>query len=610
MARSATTGLLRRVSLRLGVPAGAGILFDRAARRTLVLATLGSAAVAGLEVLALGALVPLMQLLTGVTVSGQLSEWVAALFGHPPQDRLAAYIAGLVLVVYLLKSVSTVAFRWWLSGALTSTQVDTAARLFDYYLRAPYAVHLRRSAADILRTLNDAVAQVYTLVVPGLITALSDLLTVLAVTATLIVVMPGPALAVVGYFLLASLLFQRWVRSRVVAAGSAVLEANKGVFQAAIEAIGTVKEVQVRNGEVYFLDRYRAARHDAAQASRRSAFYTDLPRFYIEIVFVVAVGLMTAIVFTQETGGTAVGMLALFAAAGFRLMPTVVRMIASLNGVKAGAPAVALVVADLHEALEVGELPERHPAPLPFERTLELRDVHFGYPDAEDEVIRGVTLSIPFGQSVAFVGGSGAGKTTLVDLVLGLHRPTSGEILVDGVDIAGDLRAWRENIGMVPQTVWMVETSMRENIVFASDPASLDEGALAEAIDGAHLQDVLDGMPGGLDADAGDRGVRLSGGQRQRVGIARALYRQPRLLVLDEATSALDNETERRITDTITALRGKKTMIVVAHRLSTVRDCDVVVFLDNGRIAAQGTFEQVRQRSAAFRRLVELGRLE
>lgn len=607
---AAGTTFLRVTTLRLGVPEGAGILFDRAARRTLVLATVGSAAVAGLEVLALAAMVPLMQVLTGVSVSGQLSDFVSGLFGHPSQSRLAAYIGVSVLVIYLLKSLATVGFRWWLSGALTTTQVATATRLFDYYLRAPYALHLRRSTADILGTLNDAVGQVYTTVVPGLITATSDMLTVLAVTVTLVVVTPGPALAVVAYFLLASLVFQRWVRGRVLVAGATALASNRAVFQAAIEAIGTVKEVQVRNGEVYFLDRYRVARHSAAQASRRSAFYTDLPRFFMEIVFVVAVGLMTVLVFSQQSTATAVGMLALFAAAGFRILPTIVRIIASLNQVKAGSPAMGLVVADLHKALDLGSAPERHPEPLPFSRSLELREVHFRYPDAEDDVIDGVSLTVGYGQSVAFVGGSGAGKTTLVDLVLGLHNPTSGAILVDGVDIGHHMRAWRENIGMVPQTVWLVDASLRENIVFASDPATLDAAALHDAVSGAHLDDVIASMPGGLDGDAGDRGVRLSGGQRQRVGIARALYRRPRLLVLDEATSALDNETERQVTDAIAALRGRMTMLVVAHRLSTVRDCDVVVFLQDGRVAAMGSFDEVREANAAFARLVELGRLD
>jgi ABC-type multidrug transport system fused ATPase/permease subunit len=211
---------------------------------------------------------------------------------------------------------------------------------------------------------------------------------------------------------------------------------------------------------------------------------------------------------------------------------------------------------------------------------------------------------------VALVGASGAGKSTIVDLVLGLHRPTGGRITVDGVDIAESIPTWQRTLGLVPQDVYLIDESLRSNVAFGEVADDIDEARIIEAVTRAQLDDLIASLPDGLDTFVGERGIRLSGGQRQRIGIARALYSRPQVLILDEATSALDNETERLITETIEALRGDMTIIVVAHRLSTVRNCDLVVFLSQGRVEVEGTFDEVRAGSAEFANLVALGTLD
>lgn len=247
---------------------------------------------------------------------------------------------------------------------------------------------------------------------------------------------------------------------------------------------------------------------------------------------------------------------------------------------------------------------------MPMSKALVLHDVRFRYSQDGREVLQGISLDIPVGSSVAFVGSSGAGKSTLIDLVMGLQTATAGSITADGTDIATNLVGWQRNVGVVPQDVFLINGSVAENVAFDVAPSDIDEDRVRRALAQADILDFVESQPQGIWSEFGDGGRRLSGGQRQRLGIARALYRRPRILILDEATSALDNETEARIAQTINGLHEDITVIMVAHRLSTVRDADLIAYLEDGRIAAQGRFDELQERSTGFRRLVELGSLD
>lgn len=593
----------------LGLPAGTGLLFSRATRLKLVGALCGLLLIALLEIVALAAVVPLMQVLTGYAPESDLVAAVQGALGIADPDQLAGVLAALVLGLYLVKALVTLAFRWWLLGMMAAEQIATSTRLFDYYLRAPYKLHLRRTTPDLLSTMNDAVGQVYGLVVTGSILALVDLFTISAVVMTLLIAFPVPTLAAALYFLIATLVFQRWAKPRMLEIGEEVILSTRGMFQSALEGLGTIKEVQVRGAQGYFLRRYVASRSSAANALRRSAFFAELPKHLMEILFLLGIGVMTAVVFSQDSADRALSVIAVFATAGFRLLPSIVRALASLNNVRIGQFSLDRVLDDMRSAL--GDTPRAGTAalPMPFTRGIRVREVDFTYDDSSTPVLQGVDVTIPFGTSVAIVGGSGAGKSTLVDIVLGLLEPVSGQVLVDGVDIRDNIDGWRAHLGMVPQLVWLIDGTIRDNVAFGQERSAINDDDVWAALRAADLEDTVRSMPGGLDADGGEQGVRLSGGQRQRIGIARALYRQPSLLVLDEATSALDNETERRITDTIADLRQDLTVLVVAHRLSTVRHCDLIVFLKEGRVTAAGTFDELRASSPDFARLVDLGAL-
>jgi ATP-binding cassette, subfamily B, bacterial PglK len=329
-------------------------------------------------------------------------------------------------------------------------------------------------------------------------------------------------------------------------------------------------------------------------------------------MFILGGGLL-ALVLALTGEDDAFAILGLFIAAGFRLLPTLYRFVSSATTFKTGLAAVELVcddIAELEGAIAADRARPVSPGSIPsLERELRLDDVAFSYGDASRLVLDGVSLTIRRGESAAIVGTSGAGKSTLVDLVLGLHHPLRGSIRVDGVDIASDLEGWQRQIGMVPQDVYLLDASLRENVAFGVPEDGIDEERVRDAIHRAQLEAFVAGLPDGLDTVTGERGVRISGGQRQRLGIARAFYVDPRVLVLDEATSALDNRTEAELSATIDQLRGTLTMIVIAHRLSTVKNCDHVFLLEHGHLSASGSFEELLESSPAFAKLAELARL-
>ncbi len=595
-----------------GVPPGISVLFSPATRRRLVVSMGGSLLVAGLEVVGVAALLPLLQLVTGVDKRSGALGWVWRHTGEPDDRRLALLIALVVFGAFVLKALVTVAFRWWMLGFISAQEGETAVLLLRRYLAAPYWMHLQRNSADLVRTMNDAVNQTYSLTVAGLIAAITEAATVAAIGLVLLVAEPVPALLALAYFALAWILFSRLVRRRAVRAGEHMQDASYGMYVSAFQALGGVKEITVRRSAAHFVERYAESRARYTRARRMSGFLTELPRYYLELVFIVGVTFLTVVVFAQNPTARAISTLALFVGAGFRMLPSLVRGLASAQMVRIGRKGVSLLVADLAEGAIPGSGRSDDPraAPLAVRQGIEIRDVSFRYsPDAPD-VLHHVSLSVPAGTSVALVGSSGAGKTTLVDVLLGLQTPAAGSILVDGVDIAEVLPSWQRALGLVPQDVYLLDDTLRANITFGERPEDADPGRLRSAVARAQIEAFVDSLPDGLDTVIGERGSRLSGGQRQRVGIARALYLEPAVLVLDEATSALDNETEQRITRTIECLSGSMTLVVVAHRLSTVRGCDRVVFLADGTVEATGSFEEVRAASPTFARLVELGTLE
>ena len=583
-------------------------VLDARTKRQLAAAAVISGLLALLETAAVLAVLPLVGLATGAPLDeGGLGElWRAV--GEPSRTVFGLLLVVAVVGMFVLKDVAALAFAWWQSGILARERVRLSTRIFRTVMQSPYADFRRRSTGEVMGVMNAAVSTSLGSVAGGLMSALSGSFTIVALVTALLVATPLQAVIALVYFALAAVLYMRLVRPRVGRAGQTMFRGSVELTIAGLQGLNGFKEVKIRHSSEYFVRRFRDGVQDVERASREGNFFGAATRYLLEILFILGVGVLLAVSFIADPGGNIAGSLALFVAAGFRLLPNISAMVGAVNGIRMGRDSLVAVAREVEDATGAQELPPVEEA-APLTRSLVLENVHYAYPGAESEVIRGIDLEIPVGRSIALVGGSGAGKTTLVDLVLGLLAPTQGRITADGRDIADDVRAWQRNCAMVAQDVFLTEESVLQNIVFDAPVSEADPVRLARAIDEAQLRDLEAMLPEGLDSSAGDWGTRLSGGQRQRVGIARALYRDPRLLVLDEATSALDNVTERRITETIEALHGRVTVIVVADRLSTVKNVDEIVFLADGRVRSRGSFDELRRADPEFAHLVRLGDL-
>lgn len=485
-----------------------------------------------------------------------------------------------------------------------------AERLFERYLAAPYKLYLERNSADLINRVDDAAdlvlaeALVYAVQLVTETTAAGGIVLLMFAIEPKLTALLGLVLG--GSSVVLAMLLQR----DMLSLGRISMRLRGERLQCLNETFGSIKEVRVLDREAYFLQAFHAIRTAHANTQARFRIRSQLPRPVLEVV--VSGGVVLAIVVLLLEGrATAdiIGALALFAMAAFRILPSINRIVYAYHNLKNSAAAIEAVTADLLDPALPARLPPQSSSPLPFTKSIELRNVSFSFADRSGAVLRDVSLRIGRGEAIGLVGASGAGKTTLVDVLLGLLPPQQGSVLVDGQDIARDPRAWRRIVGYVPQAISLVDGSLRGNVAFGLDPASIDDSRIWQVLRLAHLDDFVRSLPQGLDTMLGERGVRLSGGQRQRIGIARALYHDPEVLVLDEATSALDNESEREITRAMESLLGEKTLIIIAHRLSTVKRCDRLVLLAHGAIVDSGTFGELMARCGEFRELVRLGEL-
>ena len=559
-----------------------------------------------LEMLSIGLVIPLTHAALGDGLD-QYSKWIPDVFdGYDENDLLIAAIVSFA-ILFIIKNMVIFAVIYQVTKFTKRKLSIFMQQAFDLYLRRPYTFHLRRNSAEIVRNLfNSAGASFDGLRV--ILNMTMDILLAMTAGMVLLFVEPmatiGIAIALLvaagGFYKLIHRYVQNWGAQAFFIEGQVIKTINQG--------LGAIKDIKIANCHPDINKKFASLTDEHAQYSIWSNTANQSPRLFIETTVVLI--FLTVLFFLFSSQGSVNDILpvvSLFGMAALRLMPAASRILSATTEIKHRTKMVSSLYNDMQEGQrELSKaIDSSVTGPVFFDRDIELRNVNFSYPDTNTAALENINLKIQKGSTIGLVGLSGSGKTTIANIVLGLLSPTKGSLLVDGYDVSSNISGWQQHLGYVPQDIYLLDDSLRRNVAFGVADSEIDDSAVIKALEMSQLSQFLRDLPEGLDTMLGEHGARFSGGQRQRVGIARALYRDPDFLVLDEATSALDSETEYELSQAIDVLARQKTLIIIAHRLSTVEKCDCLYFMKNGAVVDSGPFHDLATRSTGFRQLVE-----
>ena len=543
-------------------------------------------------------ILPFLNVLLNPTASHNAAwyRWLAGLLHAETDSAVLLALTFTIMAVYVLKNLYRLLMLHLSVRLVAANRVRMGARMLRCYMDKPYTFHLQRNTAEILRSITGDVGGAFA-VVSTLMGLVSSVLIVAVLVVFLLVVDVWMTLAVSAALLVCSALYFFLVRGRIRKAGAESRDYSAKMYKAIHQAMGGIKEVKLMGRERFFVAEYEHAGAQSVELGRRYSIMAALPNLLIETLCVCSVlGVVACRIASGADLAAVVPSLSAFALAAVRLLPRVSSINSAINTIAFQRPALDA----LHRDLQESEREEREraaqgrqtPDPVQPVGDIVLTGVSYTYPDRGEKVLQNVNLRIRRGQCVGIVGVTGAGKTTLVDVMLGLLRPDSGTVRCGAQDICENSAAWQRQIGYIPQNIYLTDDTIRSNVALGLAPEQIDEAAVWRALESAQLADFVRGLRDGLDTVIGERGVRLSGGQRQRVGIARALYRDPALVFFDEATSSLDSETETAVMQAVHALGAEKTIIIVAHRLTTLRDCDVIYRVTDGGVEEETAWKK------------------
>lgn len=567
-----------------------------------------------LEVLGIGIVGPFIALATNPELIYDNQNFNSAYrISNISSETTFIAVLGIVLIlVFFLKS-----FVAWFTQSYIARFSDEQQRLLINkiirgYLDAPYIYHTQKNSSAIIDTTVEVANNLTTGILNPIFVAIANFFVVVSLFILLFNTSQIAMIAILTIFLPFFIIFNSF-KSKVQRWGKEMRKSKENIIKIVNHAFGGVKETKVIGCENYFESRVVHQTQNLKVSHSSFVAFKIMPRFLFEALMILCViGMVVAFLLAGKNTQELIPVLGIYGLASIRLIPAVSNTISGITVLKNSSFTIRQIYAELQdiERLTTSVKSDRAIAvhsvsPLPikitnadkgclnFEHSIVLDALSYQYPGSTKYSIDHISLSINKGESIGFIGQSGAGKTTLVDIILGLLTPQQGDILVDGISIYTNLKDWQRLIGYIPQSIFLMDDTLEKNIAFGVEDEQIDEKKLWQAIEMAQLSDVVQGLPNGVRTNVGERGILLSGGQRQRVGIARALYHDSEILVLDEATAALDNETEKLVTDSIMLLTGNKTIITIAHRLSTVEHCDRIYLLDSGKVAKCGKFEEV-----------------
>lgn len=577
-------------------------------RKKLLLLIFGFTISSFLEATGIGLLAPFMRFASepDLNVLPTFIAQTAAQFNIDSSGEIIILLGLVIIGFFCIKGFIYFGTQVYIFHFASSYKAKLSLRLLKAYLTVPYEFHLTRNTASLIKNIVIETNQLYQACLLPLLNTISNIV----IASFLLVLLALTDLRLLGLILLVLLpifMLFHLLRNKFKRWGRIVSQSQQGMIRTISHALGGLKETRVIGCEPYF---EREMGHYVNQYARSITFFQSsqvLPKSLIETVLIVSIILFLIATQLLSTQGIEeiTGTLSVFAVAAIRLIPSTSNVIKAIAHIRNGAYALDMLYGDLKDIERQKSRAHRQFSPdsdrqnlkteraMSFRDRIELKDVTYSYSGISEPALNKISLSIKRGESIAFIGKSGAGKTTLVDVILGLLNLESGDILVDGVSVYDNIRSWQNLIGYIPQTIFLTDETVERNIAFGVADNEIDKTKIERAIDAAQLRELVEQLPNGIKTKVGERGVRLSGGQRQRIGIARALYHEREILVLDEATAALDNETEHLISEAIRALAGEKTLITIAHRLSTIEHCDRIYMLEKGRIVKTGSYQEV-----------------
>lgn len=568
------------------------VVFPRESKRRIPIVMILGFVGTALESISIGLVIPVMTTMSKAT-SGNSGSILQPLFNSLGIKSVGTMVGVSVLCIvaaFFVKNLYRLFYGWYQTKFNQASTQKLSAMLFRSFLHRPYTFHLQRNSAELLTVVQQEVSMTVGLV-SGLVGLIQEILLGATVAGLMFFTEPVAAIATMTILIIGTLLYTKVTKPRITFYGQQRQKIQAPLARYLLQGFGGVKDIKVLGRAGDFSTQYENQNLKVQEASLRFGVIKAIGPMWTEIL---AMSGLTVVVWVMVWQGRSpdriIPLLGLFVIATWRFVPSINSIVALVNSIRYSQPAVASVFAEFEYIKSQNDIVKSQ---IVFTDKVETSNLSFNYPNTDSPSLRDVNIVVRKGETVGFIGPSGAGKSTLVDVILGLLPPTSGELLIDGVDMHKNNLEWQSTIGYVAQSIYLTDDTVRRNVAFGIAERDIDEVALERSLKSAQLWDFVQGLPDKTHTIVGERGVRVSGGQRQRIGIARALYHEPEVLVLDEATSSLDIETETEVMSAIRALQGFKTILIVAHRLSTVQHCDRVYKIEDATIVGEGTLEQV-----------------
>jgi len=506
--------------------------------------------------------------------------------GITDANQMILFLAVLLIIIYILKNIYIMVMYSLQYRFVFNNQQRLSVRMMKSYMQQDYLFHVSKNVAEFQRNITSDVNGFFTVAL-NVLQFLAEFSVSTVLVIFLLIQDWVSTIAIAALLFLFMGIFTIFFRKVLVKIGQESRQANVLVTKWLFQAFSGIKEIKVANKESFFITNYDKNYKDCARVQRQQSILTYLPKPVMETVCICSLmlAMIIKIAVVKSDIVSFVTTLSVFAVAAFRMLPSFNKITGYISGMMFNKPAIDSVYRDLKEIEQLmmqKTVEQEDTENISLNQSIRLNDVYFQYPGSDKWILKGANLEIQKNTSVALIGASGAGKTTAADLILGILEPQQGTVTIDGIDIKKCMKSWHEGIGYIPQVIYLMDDNIRANVAFGIPESEIDDAAIEKALQEAQLDQFVHALPDGLNTMIGDRGVKLSGGQRQRIGIARALYRNPNVLVLDEATSALDSDTEREVMEAIDGLHGTRTLIVIAHRLSTISKCDKIYEVDNG----------------------------